>query len=371
MRASILVFLLGAAACAPKAAPVAPAAAPAPAPLPSVAPVHFSSGSKNIAAGDAPVLEAALQAMRADPALTVTLLGYTDSDGDPAANVALSEARASYVRNFLTAGGIEASRVTLVGQGEAGATGDATHDRRVDFAFSRQGSAPLAAAPAPAAGPAAATESSDAIADAAPAEKPAKAKKAPGEPKERKAMKPIGITDLDAFFAKVQVILDRVYTTEDALISARDGLIALVGVGEGATLDTALAEAVKTAQGSLTFSFAGGKPALAVKPNPSPQVKATADALNGLVNACVKIATELPKLQGDAMALVEEAKAIPAKVPQMAKDIGASPTQLPKMLGAVKSNVATTIAVPGEVKGLIDEGVATVNLLKAAFGTPG
>jgi hypothetical protein len=66
---------------------------------------------------------------------------------------------------------------------------------------------------------------------------------------------------------------------------------------------------------------------------------------------------------------VEEAKTLPAKVPAMAKDMGMSPTQIPKMLGAVKSNVGTTIAVPGEIKGLIDEGVATVNLVKAAFGS--
>jgi hypothetical protein len=311
---------------------------------------------------DAPTLEVVLQLLRADPTLALTLVGYTDSDGDDASNVQLSEARASFVRSFLTGAGIDAWRVTVVGKGEADATGDPGHDRRVDFAFSRQGAPPPATAAAP---------TTDAVADAGAAgEKPAKAKKAPADgPPARKAMKPIGIADLDSFFAKVQVILDRVYTTEDALISARNGLITVVGVGEGATLDSALAEAVKTAQGSLELSLAGGKPSLTVANAPSPQVKATGDAINGLIGACLKIATELPKMQGDAMALVEEAKTLPAKVPAMAKDMGMSPTQIPKMLGAVKSNVGTTIAVPGEIKGLIDEGVATVNLVKAAFGS--
>jgi len=121
------------------------------------------------------------------------------------------------------------------------------------------------------------------------------------------------------------------------------------------------------AQGSLSFSFTGGMPAVAVKPTASPQVQTTADAVNGVLAACTKIATELPKLQADAMALVEEAKAIPAKAPQMAADAGASPLEIPKMLGAVKTNVGITVAVPEEIKGLIDEGISTVNLVKSAL----
>ncbi len=181
-------------------------------------------------------------------------------------------------------------------------------------------------------------------------------------------MKPIGIAALDSFFARVQVILDRVYTTEDALVSARNALITAVGVAEGVTLDVALAEAVKSAQGALQLSLAGGKPTITVKPGTPPQAAAIGNAINGMVAATGKIATELPKLQGDAMALVEEAKSIPAKVPSMAADMGASPLQIPKMLGAVKDNVGTTLAVPGEIKGLIEEGVNTLNLVKTAFG---
>jgi hypothetical protein len=111
----------------------------------------------------------------------------------------------------------------------------------------------------------------------------------------------------------------------------------------------------------------GTQPKLAVKNAPSPNVQQAVDGVNGMLDACMKIATELPKLQTDALALVEQAKAFPAQLPNMAKEAGASPTQIPKMLGAVKTNVTLTTKLPGEIKGLIDEGISTVNLVKSSF----
>ncbi len=142
MRAVLpLVLTLMLSACGAKALPTT--AIPT---VPSVQPIHFGAGSRSISAADAPTLEVVLQLMRADPSLHLMVAGYTDSEGNDASNLELSRARAAFVQSFLASAGIEATRVTVEGRGEGGTTGDANQDRRVDFAFTRGGPAPVPAA---------------------------------------------------------------------------------------------------------------------------------------------------------------------------------------------------------------------------------
>jgi len=56
--------------------------------------------------------------MKAYPAATVKIGGYTDNTGDPAANVRLSQERADAVRDRLEQMGIDSSRMTTEGYGE-------------------------------------------------------------------------------------------------------------------------------------------------------------------------------------------------------------------------------------------------------------
>ena len=59
------------------------------------------------------------------------LLGYTDNQGDPAANKTLSDARAATVKKELSAQGIAGERIEAVGRGEADPIADkATEDGR-------------------------------------------------------------------------------------------------------------------------------------------------------------------------------------------------------------------------------------------------
>ena len=51
--------------------------------------------------------------------MNVHVDGYTDSSGDAAKNVTLSESRAVAVKNRLVAAGIDASRIVTKGHGSA------------------------------------------------------------------------------------------------------------------------------------------------------------------------------------------------------------------------------------------------------------
>ena len=65
------------------------------------------------------VLDALVGGTLACVSARITVEGHTDSDGDPAANQALSEARAAAVVDYLKAAGIDARRLTSVGYGES------------------------------------------------------------------------------------------------------------------------------------------------------------------------------------------------------------------------------------------------------------
>ena len=126
--------------------------------------LHFDTGKKDLSADDQKLVAAVVAAMKADAALKVDVTGYTDKQGDTAANEALAKDRAVAVRDALAAAGIAADRVNLVKPGfvETGAAND-PEARRVEIRVA--GTAPASAAPA--AAPAAA-------ATAAPAPTPNK-----------------------------------------------------------------------------------------------------------------------------------------------------------------------------------------------------
>ena len=80
--------------------------------------VIFESASSTIAADSIPALNSLAAELDLVPAVAVLIAGHTDSDGEEAANLALSQARADAVLAYLVSVGIDGSRLSALGYGE-------------------------------------------------------------------------------------------------------------------------------------------------------------------------------------------------------------------------------------------------------------
>jgi outer membrane protein OmpA-like peptidoglycan-associated protein len=79
--------------------------------------VQFETGSAKLLKSAEPSLQRVLEALQQDQSLKVEIAGYTDNQGNAAANEKLSKSRAQTVRTWLTMRGIASSRLTAVGFG--------------------------------------------------------------------------------------------------------------------------------------------------------------------------------------------------------------------------------------------------------------
>jgi cytochrome c oxidase subunit 2 len=80
--------------------------------------VNFETGSATLTANSKYELDNLVTALTAYPAIQIEVAGHTDNVGEPAANLALSSARAASVANYLIERGISASRIRARGYGE-------------------------------------------------------------------------------------------------------------------------------------------------------------------------------------------------------------------------------------------------------------
>lgn len=81
--------------------------------------VDFGFDSTKITSAFEPLFKNAVATLKGNPGMTVQLEGHTDSTGPEAYNMGLSERRAQAVKNHLVEQGIDASRLTTIGFGEA------------------------------------------------------------------------------------------------------------------------------------------------------------------------------------------------------------------------------------------------------------
>ncbi len=79
--------------------------------------VSFDTNRADIKPNLAPVLDRFAQTLNANTATTVRVIGHTDSRGSDAINNPLSVNRASSVRDYLSARGVQASRIAIDGRG--------------------------------------------------------------------------------------------------------------------------------------------------------------------------------------------------------------------------------------------------------------
>lgn len=102
----------------------------------------FGSGSATLTASAANTVAGLAAYLDAMPKARVRVEGHTDSQGQPAANQALSERRAAAVRDALVAGGVEPARIDVAGLGAGKPVADnataagRTRNRRVELIVS-------------------------------------------------------------------------------------------------------------------------------------------------------------------------------------------------------------------------------------------
>ncbi len=80
--------------------------------------VLFATGQAELVEGGRSSLEEVVDLLQTEPDKKIRVEGHTDSSGDAAANLLLSEKRAQAVRDSLISLGVDAERVTAMGMGE-------------------------------------------------------------------------------------------------------------------------------------------------------------------------------------------------------------------------------------------------------------
>jgi outer membrane protein OmpA-like peptidoglycan-associated protein len=93
--------------------------------------LNFDTASNALTPESRPTVGVLVSILKAYPASEVRIVGYTDNQGDPAANKSLSESRAATVKQGFVAGGIASGRIATEGRGEADPVADnATEEGR-------------------------------------------------------------------------------------------------------------------------------------------------------------------------------------------------------------------------------------------------
>jgi OOP family OmpA-OmpF porin len=86
--------------------------------------LNYDTASHALTPASQPTVTAITSILKAYPAVAVRVVGYTDNQGNTAANKNLSEQRAMTVKSQLVAGGVPADHIQSAGMGEANPIAD-------------------------------------------------------------------------------------------------------------------------------------------------------------------------------------------------------------------------------------------------------
>jgi OmpA-OmpF porin, OOP family len=86
--------------------------------------LSFVTASSDLTPESKAQVSSAITILKAYPAVTIKIGGYTDNQGDPDANLKLSDSRAKRVMEEIVAGGIAADRLEAKGYGDQHPVGD-------------------------------------------------------------------------------------------------------------------------------------------------------------------------------------------------------------------------------------------------------
>lgn len=101
--------------------------------------IQFASGKATIMKRSYPILNDVVKVMEENPTYNLSIVGHTDSSGDPEKNLKLSQDRAASVKDYLIMKGVDASRIRTDGKGDTEPVADnatvqgRTLNRRVAF----------------------------------------------------------------------------------------------------------------------------------------------------------------------------------------------------------------------------------------------
>lgn len=79
--------------------------------------ISFDTNRADIKSNFRPILDRFAASLVQNPSTTVTIIGHTDSTGSDAINNPLSVNRAASTRDYITARGVQASRISIDGRG--------------------------------------------------------------------------------------------------------------------------------------------------------------------------------------------------------------------------------------------------------------
>ena len=99
--------------------------------------IYFTFNSIDIQQNEEPKLNAILKTLKENPDMKVTVTGWSDTKGSMAVNKRISRQRAETVKTWLVKNGIEANRISAIGNGSDD-TQDANKARRVETTDNHQ-----------------------------------------------------------------------------------------------------------------------------------------------------------------------------------------------------------------------------------------
>ena len=79
--------------------------------------VHFQAASSDLSDSEIPILDQAVETLKAHPNARIYVKGYCDAAGSPEKNVRLSQERAATVAAYLQSKGVPLSQLIVVGMG--------------------------------------------------------------------------------------------------------------------------------------------------------------------------------------------------------------------------------------------------------------